>query len=164
MVSQYEIQEFFFEGVSLGWAGDGEYTRVPGLPRHKEFVHRSENGKLWIVDRYCTVPNSRKSSGTTTIFSSEGGDDEVPVWVMHYGGEYSEEVIPLVKFACSQAYSVKKFHGGRGNHTVRIEGRDQFYTNEYEGDFSRFAGSERVGDSITLYKFGYHYYFGMLLV
>lgn len=180
-----EIQEFFFEGASRGWAGGGEYLKVPGKPRHKEFIHRSSDGKLWMSDKYLTVPGSRKSSGVKTIFASDGGE-ETPVWVMHYGGEYPENAIALLKDVLLGTYRARVFAGGRGLHRGRgiprgghpyddanivdlkeINGKKVAFTyqNRWRGSFSRFEGREAIIDVFHKHKeYGYHKFFGMLLI
>ncbi len=158
------IKAFFFEAMRQGWAMPVPKTPIPGLPGSKSIPFCS--GEYYLLDYYFVVPGSKSSYGTTVIWVAEK-----PVWVMHYGGWYKEEVIPFLKRALMRNYIDNIFFGGRG--PARLEGEDHTlqYLNEVErNDFGNFNGHEHIvstsdqsGTPLGCLA-GEHRYFGGLLL
>ncbi len=81
-----QIQSFFFKAMMAGWINGGQFIPSSDAPGYKEFSFK--DGDFTLVDRYCSVDDSRRSAGTTTIWFKE-----TPVWVMNYGGWYEDRAI-----------------------------------------------------------------------
>jgi hypothetical protein len=81
---------------------------------------------------------------------------------MHYGGNYSEAVIPFLKMVLASSYNVRSFRGGRGPF-IRANTEYEYHNNPL-GDFYKFSGQEKILDAKTKKLLGYHDYFGMTLI
>lgn len=160
-----EIKDFFFKAMVNGYANAGsQKIKMPDWPGHKAILFRE--GKFVLLDVWCTAPNSKVSSGTTTIWYGS-----IVVWVMHYGGWYEEWVTPFLKRALMRNYEEGFFLGGRG--PERLEGEDhtlQYLNGVERYEFSDFKGSERIiatshqtGVPVGT-KLGEHDYFGMTFI
>lgn len=155
VVDILQIQSFFFRAMLAGWANGAVATDCPQMSGHKRILFY--DGAFTISDRYCVAQDGVRSVGSTTIWFQH-----LPVWVMHYGGQYNEIAIPLLKNALLLAYQRKQFLGGRGVHTL-IEGSLVYYNQAY-GDFAKFSGYENIHDHTKGRSLGYHEYWGMSLV
>ncbi|MFA6042518.1 MAG: hypothetical protein WCV85_01230 [Patescibacteria group bacterium] len=166
IVDMKEIEAFFFEAMLQGWVNPNTQAQpVAGMPGYKGYEYK-KNG-LYLRDIFIANPGTRKSAGSTTILQ-----DDIPVWMMAYGGVYPPEVIPFLKRVLTHAYQSKTFKGGRGLDTSEpIEtGEYWFYQNtltpaERLNSFTRFKGFETISrNPIVLEDNAYHYYFGLSLV
>lgn len=102
-----KVQQFFFKAMVEGWATNTPKIKVADMPGYKAIYFKDGNYSL--MDRYCVTPLSNKSAGTTTIWFND-----IPVWVMNYGGYYEEEVIDFLKRMLGKTYQASEFIGGRG--------------------------------------------------
>lgn len=148
----------FLQAMGAGYAADATKSTISGLPGSKAITRTFNspgNGKRWrVVD--CWLSNGERSSGHTTIWLN----DE-PVWIMHYGGWYTEDALPFLKECLHRAYvTEKRFYGGRG--PVIVRGERFTYVNRYLGSFDQFEGDEGILD-LEGKSCGYHWYHGMLL-
>lgn len=155
----HEIETVFFDAMLEGWANpNAKKIQIPGLPGSKGIVYRS--GLFVAVDCYFAPKGSKKSSGFTLITY-----DNAPVWIMHYGGWYLKEAIPFLKSALMEAYSARKFFGGRG--PVIFEDENKLYRYENFIELNHFPDSRgwekvtRLSDGKIV---GSHNYNGMLLL
>ncbi|MBI3957041.1 MAG: hypothetical protein HY340_03585 [Candidatus Kerfeldbacteria bacterium] len=160
-----EYEQFFFEGMSQGWAAGNDGEAVPELPHARRIV--SMKGRLVLIDQWLYHPTSGKGGGTTTMW-----DDGIPVWKMWYGGRCADEAVPIVRKALLAAYQSQRFVGGRG--VERLEEARFTYVNHTDepNQFDRFSGEEESSrsffDEHTLQwewdTSAYHWYRGMSLV
>ena len=165
MIEVKEIEQVFFEAMVDGWARGAKKTTISEFPGSKAIVWKKG---LWrVVDCYVVGPlvegtiaplatPGNKSAGSTMIWHSN-----IPVWMMSYGGYYAEAVIALLKRVLLAAYEERKFFGCRGGPPY-ISG-PLTYTNEFQGDFSRFSGREKISDHWSATLMGWHEYWGMVL-
>jgi len=157
-VTLAEVQAFFFKAMVGGWAVGGQKIKIADMPGYKAIPFR--DGDLYLLDRYCVVPNSTKSAGTTTIWYKD-----VPVWVMNYGGSYEESAIKFLKSMLRMAYDSGIFCGGRGSRLGTDSLRDLVYFNRPRlNDFAKFDGMEQIFNTRTGSCLGYHEYWGMSLL
>lgn len=149
-------EAFFFEAMLNGYASGSKPEKNNPFPSWKTLGYRK--GLLWLTDMWHTALNSRHSSGVTTIYWSSN-----PVWVMHYGGWYSDEVIPTLKAALRQSYKSKDFIGGRGPLMFALD--NYIYRNmPSRSDFQSFEGYERISSVEIDAAVGFHWYRGEWLV
>ena len=146
------IQAFFFKAMVEGWVTGGQKITILQLPGYKAIDFK--DGDFRLLDCYCVNPHSPMSVGTTTIWHQED-----PVWVMNYGGFYTESAIAFLKRALLKTYEASQFVGGRGPH-IYTEG-DLVYINRVSGDFNHFSGREEVVNAQTGTLLGFHEYSGM---
>jgi hypothetical protein len=158
MPDSKHIQEFFFRAMIGGWATAGSSRiLIPTMPGFKGI--ECVDGDYRLLDMWCTHPDSIKSSGLTTIWYQNN-----PVWIMHYGGEYTQEAAAVVKRALKQAYENRQFYGGRGQSSLE-RGSAMSYVNLIQkNDFADFCGKETVLDDASGTVVGYHQYWGNLLI
>ncbi len=142
--------------MRAGYATEkSEKSRIRELPCYKVITYR--NGNFYLVDMWCTHPNSNKSAGTTTIWFKDQS-----VWIMQYSGEYTERAILVLKEALRETYERNVFVGGRGN--VTFQKNRLLYDNKVTKNFfGDFEGQEVISDEGGRVQ-GYHDYRGMLLV
>lgn len=154
------VQKFFFESMLKGWISENPViTPVPDMPGYEQI--EVIDGPWRCLDRWGSPPDSIYSSGTTHIWYQD-----VPIWVMTYGGKYEKKAIPLLKDALGVNYQGKIFHGGRGPLTKMgyDGGAPQQYINRCQGTFVNFSGREDISAVISSKNLGYHVYGGMSLV
>lgn len=170
-----EIREYFCQAMARGWASGAKAKRERDLPNHERIEDVS--GPFWMVDRYCTNNYGQWSSGTTTIFYYTRENGWQPIWVMNYGGFYSEEVIKFLKWALMENYSKGIFLGGRGPASFSLPGQPYYYVNLPQGagmgsrsipprgdNLEVFWGVERVCLLESNEEKGFHQYSGMSLL
>lgn len=158
------LQEFFFEAMRAGWATPAPKQPVPSLSGTKSISF--EKGELKLLDYYFVAPESNHSYGTTVIWESG-----IPRWIMHYGGFYRKQDIPLLKAALLASYSKNEFRGGRGPQYFTLEGFGHpMYSNDVkdtEMGFKKFRGHEWITIPDPGYAevdvLGEHEFFGGLL-
>jgi hypothetical protein len=150
------LQVAFFKAMTAGWvSGNTGETSLAELPGMKTIPF--EHGDYRVLDMYTVSPESGRSSGSTTIWHKN-----VPIWVMYYGGYYSEIAMPFLKECLHRAYvEERRFYGGRGPHFVR---GDRFtYINNVASDaWADFRGEESIFD-LNEQPLGSHWYRGMSL-
>lgn len=151
------IQDFYFDAHIEGYLGGARKVDVPDKPGFRRIEVFGESG-LRLVDEYSKTLGSHHSAGTTTIWF-----DNIPIWMMSYGGWYSPEALPILKAALRLSYERKKFIGGRGPESFS---KDSFsYTNLVESwRFENFNGRESICRSEDSFWFGTHRYSGHALV
>lgn len=152
-------KEFFFKAMINGWASNGK-GRKNG--EYKEFLF-AEN-EFQLVDKYCVIAETKRSTGTTTIFFRNN-----PIWFMVYGGFYQKKHIPFLKEVLLKTYKEKEFFGGRGfymkkNKLIYINKSHKRYSPIGENCFTEFSGEEKIVSNATGRRHGYHNYFGMALI
>lgn len=150
------VQSFFFRAMVEGWATGGRKIKIAEMPGYKALPFRE--GDFSLLDCYCVTPNSPKSAGTTTIWFQD-----VPVWLMNYGGYYEEQAIKFLKRALRQAYEAHQFVGGRGP-LVHTEGSLVYVNRPRLNDFAKFEGREEIFDAQSGTSLGFHEYWGMSLI
>jgi hypothetical protein len=85
------------------------------------------------------------SYGFTIIYH-----DDIPLWLMSYGGSYHPNAIPMLKQVLLRAYMAGKFFGGRGpEQSIPVRGGQWIYYNTAYNDrnrqtFSKFHGEEEI--------------------
>jgi len=155
-----DIEDFFWKAAKDGWgSGKVEKQKISSLPGYKCIPF--ESGRFSILDAYCVTPLNDKSAGMMTIWF-----DKIPVWIMHYGGEYPEQVIPFLKLALQDTIMRQDFIGGRGpKRFVHGNYPNLLYVNTVDNDldrFSNFSGLESIFENG--HTVGHHYYRGMSLI
>lgn len=150
-----QTEDVFFEAMDAGYASEKKpnKTEVIELAGSKCITHVQ---LPWNVkDVYLVTPLSQSSGGMTVIEY-----EDVPVWMMQYVGSYDEEATPCLKAALRDAYTKRKFCGGRGTNRFKFEGMT--YTNPCEKAtqfYGFFRGEEQVrGKDYRL--LGWHAYQG----
>ncbi len=156
MLDMAQIQAFFFKAMMEGYAVGGQKIKIADMPGYKAIPFR--DGDFYLLDRYCVTPNSPKSAGTTTIWFQD-----VPVWVMNYGGYYDDHAIRTLKCALRKAYETQQFIGGRGSR-VYTDGSFVYVNHPRRNDFDAFEGRESIINEITGVELGFHQYWGMSLL
>ena len=151
-----KIQAFFFQAMVEGWATCDQKIMIAEMPGYKAIPFR--DGKLSLLDNYCVNPNSPYSAGTTTIWHQD-----LPVWLMNYGGWYDKRAIAFLKRALSQTYNAHQFVGGRGP-LVYTEGNLIYVNHVRLNDFRKFEGHEEELDADIGESLGFHQYWGMSLI
>lgn len=152
-----QIQFVFLEAMAHGWAQGVQEIEIQEFPGTKAIPFVS--GEFRVLDCYTVTPNSRNSSGTTTIWYQNQ-----PVWIMHYGGWYAKSAIPFLKTCLHRAYVEERlFYGGRGPTWVRYKQQMVYLNNIARPAFEDFEGEERIND-IRTNCLGYHWYRGMSLL
>lgn len=155
----WQAESCFIAAMMKGWAAGVKGIDVPGMPAYKEIVFEGYAG-FRVVDRWC-VSRSGKSTGATTIWFAND-----PIWIMNYGGFYSENALSFLKQALMRAYNRSEFVGGRGPQVFQDENDERFvYVNkaQYGSKFRQFEGREFINkepDGIL----GWHDYWGMALI
>lgn len=175
------IERFYYRAMLDGWAsGSGEFSQILALPGHHLFQKRQDD--LLLVDMWTHTPMSPRSAGTTTIYKRFDVDD-VPIWQMHYWGEYEKAEREFLKFCVRVGYQIlleemqnrrNPFNGCRGANLHKEDDGERVYINDppHGATFRRFTGSEmilrdmhadpqRPKDEEIL---GWHDYAGMALV
>ncbi|MCK5021786.1 MAG: hypothetical protein KAR54_00875 [Candidatus Pacebacteria bacterium] len=153
-----DIKKVFWESAKSGYGSNKvEKIRIDELPGYKCILFKS--GKFSVLDAYCVTPLSNKSLGTITIWL-----DNVPVWVMQYGGFYPKKVVPFLKLALQSTILNEKFIGGRGPSLFKHKDYPNLsYVNNPEvNDFTIFWGKEWITEDAQ--PLGYHYYNGIILI
>ena len=156
-----DVKVFFFKAMLQGYARSVEKAMAYDMPGYKDIDFHE--GDWRCLDRYCTTPLSDKSAGSTTIWYRS-----TPVWVMHYGGQYKEEVIDFLKLALRCNYEEAIFLGCRGPEWFTHQRSSLLYTNAlFPGSqhFGAFSGFESIKDTADNNRLlGYHGYMGMSLL
>lgn len=150
-----QIESIFFKAMLEGYVFGVKKIRIPDLPGYKAIPFR--DGDYYVLDHYCVTSNSLKSAGTTTIWYQD-----VPVWVMNYGGFYEESAISFLKSALRLQYEERQFNGGRGP-LVHTDGTLIYRNMSSPNDFSGFQGRENIHNVYGI-LLGYHDYWGMSLL
>jgi hypothetical protein len=154
-ITPEEAEAFFFMAVKSGYAFGAETKRIIPLPGWKMVEH--VEGDLRMVDMWHKTPGSDHSTGVAMIYWKD-----IPVWVMHFGGWYKPEAMPVLKEALRWCYERRKFIGGRG--PENYYGSDMVYENRpVANSFTDFNGVEIIkdyGDKIL----GSHWYHGSWLL
>lgn len=167
--SAQELQDFFLEVMTNhSWASGVKATPCEGvLSGYVEII--KGNGRLILLDRWCSNQFGQCSSGTTTI-SVFCDDVWQPVWVMDYRGWYEKEASRFVKQALLNAYKQGTFNGGRGLAVDDSSPPMKYLNTVIPGStFEKFAGFETV-NTINVFAdyerpcLGWHKYSGMLLL
>ena len=149
-----QIQAFFFKAMVEGWAttGGGQKITIPQIPGYKAIDFT--DGDFRLLDCYCVNSHSPVSAGTTTIWHQGN-----PVWMMSYGGFYTDSTIAFLKRVLLKTYEASQFVGGRGPR-IYIES-DLVYTNRVSGNFNHFSGREEILNAETGALLGFHEYSGI---
>jgi len=151
-----EIEDVFFEAMASGWVSKPEEITVPKLPGSKAIPF--ELGDFKVLYCYMVTPYSDMSTGSTIIWHRG-----IPVWVMYYGGWYTEVAMPFLKQCLASAYAEeRRFYGGRGPEFVRGE-RFTYVNRINRNNFNDFVGEERIYD-LDEQCLGFHWYRGMSLL
>lgn len=138
MTDAKSLLDFFFEASLATYAGGGEKSAIAGLPGAKSL--RFERCPFLYVDTYFV--NGTQSCGQTLIWC-----DGAPVWVMQYRGFCTDkEAINILKRALSDAYRMKRFHGGRGEtqNGFATIGTYRYHNWPLKNDFASFEGKEFI--------------------
>lgn len=161
-----EMETVFFQAMSTGYANNAKKETFADVGKLVDFTE----GPWTVIDGYLKTPLGPRSGGLMAM-SYEG----VPVWMMQYMGQYSDDAIPCLKAALRAAYVEKKFFGGRGPERFVCDGL--VYQNDvdrsYRGDFQGsnfFQGYEKIqrqgsgpngapGEAL-----GWHSYQGMMML
>jgi len=154
-VTLKDIENAFFEAMQSGYAQSVVKGKIVELPGAKSICYVTHDNRFQVRDTWLVGHDgSDKSSGFTIIWN-----DGAPVWMMHYGGWYTELAISFLKSCLHKAYAEERvFYGGRGPTFVR-DGAFT-YVNDIEVNlFDKFKGSETVFN-IDGQQFGYHWYRG----
>ncbi len=156
-----EVMEFYFKAMMSGYINEILPIPVADHPGYWLFTFVDRKRRLIFEDRWFEVPNSRFTTGTTTIYYMDNGN-KIPIWIMTYHGDYHEEALPLLKEALKSAFEEKLFIGGRGKSGVKSD--SMVYENypDARHSFTHFSGLEQI----TSYgkSLGRHYYEGHWLI
>ncbi len=161
------VGTFFYRAMAKGWVNGAKEIADDHWPGFR--IIEQIDGQWKLTDAYCVVPGSPKSWGFTTIWR-----DNLPVWVMNYGGWYEKRALKFLKGVLRNAYGNNEFHGGRGESGLTLErdGKRLEYVNVVnESSFEHFSGCERIlehdvkpgGDIHGTLVVGEHEYWGMML-
>jgi hypothetical protein len=161
------IEEAFFEAMRHGYASGvispavrETRTDIAGMKR-VVFDSYNPRGDLRVIDQWTETPGSRWSSGFTLITYQN-----IPVWIMHYGGWYNPEVTQFLKECLLDNYTKGLFDGGRGPNGYRkgrmVYGNESDNTTDYS--FREFSGNEMIKDTRGDITDGHHWYHGHLLI
>lgn len=151
-VSVEKTQEFFFTAMAAGFAAGVEPQHNQPLPGWEMMEYRKNSFHL--VDMWLYNPYTYNSTGTTTILWNE-----IPIWVMHYGGWYHESAIETLREALKSAYETKRFRSGRGPGVFETE--YYRYINSFtKNDFTSFFGTEKIVTISGNQLLGTHWYRG----
>ncbi len=150
------IQSFFFTAMMEGWAGGGKETTIPDMPGFRAYSFIQSD--LYLLDRFCVIPDSPRSAGTTTIWVNR-----ISVWTMNYGGSYHKDAIRFLKGALLKNYEARHFVGGRGP-LVYAEDALVYINQPRLNDFAKFEGCEKIFNGSNGNLLGFHDYWGMSLL
>lgn len=162
-VPTHRILPVFFAAMQDGYAGNAKKSTITELPNSKVITFKQ--GRWTVVDCYFVTPLSNFSFGTTIIYY-----DDVPVWMMHYWGEYPKEVIPFLKQALRANYEFGRFEGGRGPRMYsdpdNFKRLEYFNFPEHNDNPLNFKGREEIKKyGLPLNRIvGWHEYSGQLLL
>jgi hypothetical protein len=134
------VQAFFSKAMSRGWVASA-YTISGFLPGWKMYSY--QEGLLKLIDTWYTTPGTNKSTGMTMI---SYGDNLL--WIMHYGGTYQDEAMPVVMAALISSYESNQFFGGRGPLFFEHKGIS-YYNNPERSLFEYSVGTEYVKNGIV---------------
>lgn len=155
-------QDAFFAAMNEGgWAAEGPSPH--SRPMMDVELRPGYKGIKWaklewtVTDEWIQIPDVSRSAGITTIYQAG-----IPVWIMHYGGWYPDDIIPVVQRALRAAYKAARFYGGRGPESF-LEGELQYTNCLVDNRFSAFQGTEYVHDAQKKLR-GFHTYFGFALL
>jgi len=174
------VKQFFFQGMLNGYANPEAKTyknlellfpKIPiPAPISDGFLLRGSKGTFYsevidgddylLIDVWFSNKNSDFSGGMTLI-----SIDNQIVWMMNYGGHFTNEAIPTLKLALKTAYEKKLFWGGRG--PDKILNGEFWYTNYLvNNDFGSFSGRENIYSAHKPINnwHGQHDYCGFLMV
>ncbi len=164
-----KAKAIFCRGMAMGYASGAKGTPVPGKPNAKYFEHIEGEGDWYLRDEYEVDPVTGISYGTTRI-EYKGR----LIWIMSYGGLYSQEAIACLKGALLASYAAGEFNLGRGKHN-HVHG-DYIYINVMSqghsvDPFEKFMGMEGVSrpkrspsSNPALEKVGGHWFWGMAMI
>lgn len=160
-ITEKEIEQFFFKAMMEGWSTSKKKIKILKMPGYKAIPYK--DGDFYLLDFYCTTPNSDRSAGTTTIWYKN-----LPVWTMNYGGYYEEHVIDFLKLALLKTVEKQEFIGGRGPRKFAHRNFNglMYVNNPKIGSigFREFKGREEIYDFLNGDYYGFHEYWGMLLI
>ncbi len=163
-------QQFFFLAMQQGYASGAASARSTCLPGAKEIRHINKNQRgmfrgFLLIDQWQTGATPEKSSGLTTI-----SYHMMPIWVMHYGGEYHASATSFLRKALMRSYFDEKFVGGRGPRVLYEWSRrpsNLLYINDARhNEFTHFEGTERIvmESGSGGVELGHHHYRGWSLL
>lgn len=169
MFDASDIQVFFYEAMREGYASAKPHkSTISELPGSITITH--QKGKMKLVDCYF-VGQGDKSFGNTIIFA-----ENLPVWNMHYYGQYEYYATFLLKLALSAAYTLDHpltadpqfFTGCRGPKVFRSDVTSGLvYVNQVrpQSTFWSFSGREEIfSESGRNKSLGFHEYTGYMLL
>ena len=175
-----KAEEVFFIGMRKGYAFGNKAHRTT-VSASCAVGNTDDVFKGWeqisvVHEGWVLVDRWGSDGGHTMIYQPFSS---IPVWMMRYFGSYPKNAMALLKAALADRYSAGEFCGGRGPHSYAFgtseRGPDHdcvlTYANNWEGNFSKFNGSESIQaretyDSgiVILKPSGSHSYWGGLLV
>jgi len=164
-ITKEKLQAFFLRAMAQGWAADAQIIEnMPEAPEEMLGFKKIPfvEGNLRLVDCYYVSPVTLVCSGFTTIWAkkiTDAGMGIIPVWQMHYQGQYKKEAIPFLKQALLSTYQNNIFLGGRG--PEEFTNSRLWYRNNCKGSFGLFHGEENIVDEKGV--LGWHRYSGILL-
>lgn len=157
-----DAKAVFFKGMLEGYVNKKHSTSnlrsgTVVLPGWKTYKYR-DHGYL-LVDMWHTNPNLPHSTGVTILYF-----ENMPIWVMHYGGWYHDDAISTLRHALKWNYERNLFVGGRG--PTSFSTTDKTYQNQVaeSSSFINFDGSESVFDNERNKLLGEHWYRGQWLL
>lgn len=150
-------QTIFFEAMQAGYVNKTcEKTNVPELLGSKHILYAVDEWK--VTDTYIVSEEGDGSGGMTVI-----SYDDIPIWMMQYGGRYPKEAIPFLKEALAYNYASNTWRGGRGPEIFHND--SWFYINKCRtNDFGNFSGIEYMIDPPKGTTVGEHRYHGFWLM
>lgn len=164
-ISIQDVENFYWEAMqAVGWpTGKGHKFVDSSYPGYK-FIGYTNLSGFSFLDKWSDPHTYGKSTGETIICFQE-----IPVWVMNYGGQYPKEVIPFLKLALMEVINSRDFAGGRGPKRKYTNEKypDLSYENlPIKNHFSEFWGEEIIfgKNSFRNHIEGTHRYQGMSLI
>jgi len=175
------LKEFFFAGMSAGWAGGMPPQKVTSetLGKHYDYVV----GSLWLSDEFSGNRFGVGFEGSTRLLYYADNNEWQLLWVMHYVGFTDKDADDFLRQALMANYSNEIFCGGRGPAEFTNDDRRFLYHNKaYNGrihdstprkergkdlgeDFAAFNGFEEIVErNNTAIRRGWCEYHGHLLV
>ena len=155
----WRIRDIFFESSLAGYASEHppETIELALFPHSKHIEY--ENGLWRVTDTWDDYSESDYTDGKTTVYYRD-----VPVWVMHYYGQYPKSAIPILKAALQSAHQERIFWGGRGpNEYAHPDGKYLNFLDPHARSFRSFRGTEIVLVTKTD-ETGSHFFHGGMMI